>query len=189
MKPSKQFELCKTQKRKSSVCHSVRKWIIKGSEANIRFYCTLLHWSSVSLKNLNNLNLTNDTTLLSLTLSLNSCLPEELSSWGSDLDHPTGQTISLHHGGHWGQAVSFHQSTGDAGGSAALPRGDDDPQTVVSTPSHGSSTSVHHEADQKTAHGHNVQIILKRDPWSEMKLLHTHTKTPLCLQMYGSMFT
>lgn len=47
--------------------------------------------------------------------------------------------------------MSFGQATGDASGCRALPGRYDDTHASVTAASHGSTTGVHHEADQEPA--------------------------------------
>ena len=49
--------------------------------------------------------------------------------------------------------MSLDQATGDPGGRRALPGRDDDAHAVVTTPSHGATSGVHHEADQEPDRG------------------------------------
>lgn len=83
-------------------------------------------------------------------------LPEELSSRGANLDEPAGQALALNHGGHSGQTVPLYQAAGHACGSTALPGRDDNAQAVVPTAAHGSTSGVHHEADQEAGGAQDV---------------------------------
>lgn len=66
--------------------------------------------------------------------------------------------------------MPFDQSTGDSSRGAALPRRNEQSQTIVATSSHGTSTGVHHEADQETAvRMHNVKMHLKKGSHLQMK--------------------
>lgn len=75
--------------------------------------------------------------------------PEELSSCWTDLNQAAGQAFSFHHWRRRRQLVSLDQSTGDPGWRRALSGRDDDAHAVVTTPSHGSTPGVYHEADQE----------------------------------------
>lgn len=84
-----------------------------------------------------------------LQSAISKGLPEELSSRGAHLNEPAGQALALNHGGHSGQTVPLYQAAGHACRCAALPGRDDDAQAVMTAAAHGSTSGVHHEADQE----------------------------------------
>lgn len=102
-------------------------------------------------------------------------LPEELSSRGAHLDEPAGQALALHHGGHRGQAVPLYQAAGHAGRRAALPGRDDNAQAVMPAAAHGSTSGVHHEADQEAE---GEQDILANEHISPSILPVLRVQTP-----------
>lgn len=75
--------------------------------------------------------------------------PEELGPRWSDLDQPTGQALSLHHGRRRCQLVPLDQSACDPSGCRALPGRDDDTHAIVTTSSHGATSGIDHKTDQK----------------------------------------
>lgn len=75
--------------------------------------------------------------------------PQELHPGRTQGDDSAGQALALHQRGRRGEFLGLHQAAGDARGGGARSRWDDDAETVVSTASHGTTASVHHETDQE----------------------------------------
>lgn len=90
-------------------------------------------------------------------------LPKELSSRRSHFNEAAGQAFSFHHGRHGCQSMAFHQAAGDSRRCGAFPRWDNDPKSVVSASSHGTTTGIHHKTDQETENWKSRLGVLQRN--------------------------
>lgn len=90
-------------------------------------------------------------------------LPKELGPRRSDFNQTTGQAFSFHHGGHGCQSVPLDQPAGDTCGGSALPRGDDDPEPVVSASPHGATPRIHHKTNQEAKNQSRRLDVFWRD--------------------------
>lgn len=104
-------------------------------------------------------------------------LPKKLGSRWPHLDEPAGQTFALHHRGHGGQTVSFHQSTGDPCWGTAFLGWNDDAEAIMSATTHGSTPGVHHEADQEAKAEQEIFHKWKHIPLLAFGNEATDTKT------------
>ena len=78
-------------------------------------------------------------------------IPEKLCANRACLDNAARKSLVVHQRRRVGQAVFLDEFTGDPSRHAGTVRWDEEPNTGVSTATHGSTTCIHHETYQETA--------------------------------------